>query len=473
MTTRTHFLLILALCTPLPIHAAEEWWPQFRGPNAAGVSDSATPPREFGPGTNQLWKAAVPAGSSSPCVWENRVFLSAFEDGKLWTLCLDRENGELLWKRDTQAAQIEEFHPTEGSPAAYTPATDGTRVVSYFGSCGLICHDFDGKELWRHELPTAVTMGSFGSGGSPVIVDGRVLVNRDQAMNSSLLAVDLETGKTAWEAQRPDAPQSFSTPVYWKNRGADEVVMAGGIKLKGYDLKTGEERWSLAGMPAVTCSTPVLGEGMLFVAGWAPNGPDSLPKFDQMAEKADANKDGKITIEEARAAGTDTWFKSLDVNRDGVQTAEDIDLMGAAMAKGRNIALAVKPGGRGELGEDHVVWTRERGLPHVPSPPPYKGRVYLIKDGGMFSCFDATTGEVYFEQERLGTRGAYYASPVAADDRIYVASLEGIVTVLKAGGTSPDILHQADFEERIIGTPALVGDKLYLRTASSLYAFGE
>lgn len=474
MMKTTLSLLALALAATTSLPAADDWWPQFRGPNAAGISDSSKPPVEFGPGANQLWKVAVPAGSSSPCIWEDRIFLTAFEDGKLWTLCLQRSDGRLLWKRDAKAMRLEDFHPAEGSPAASTPVTDGERVVSYFGSCGLICHDLEGKELWRYEMSPAITAGSFGSGGSPFIAQGLVFVNRDQATDSSLLAVDLMTGEKAWQTARPDVQQSFGTPIYWNNEGADEIVMSGAVKLKAYDLKTGKERWSLDGMPSFTCTTPVLGDGMLYFAGWSPSKAENeIPTFEQLAAAADANKDGTITLEESKAAGADAWFKAMDTNADGVQTAEDIELMQAAIARGQNVLLAVKAGGKGELTEKHVAWKQVRGLPYVPSPLYYKGRVYLIKDGGLFSSFDAKTGEVHFQQERLGTRGAYYASPVAANGTIYVASLEGVVTALKAGSKEPEILHQIDFKERIAGSPALVDDKLYLRTASSLYAFGE
>jgi hypothetical protein len=119
-----------------------------------------------------------------------------------------------------------------------------------------------------------------------------------------------------------------------------------------------------------------------------------------------------------------------------------------------------------------VVWNATRGLPYVASPLCYQGRVYLVKDGGLVSCFDARTGEPFYLQERLSkAEGTYYASPVAADDRIYLASLKGVLTVIKAGGSSPEIIHQADFKERIDATPALVGDRVYLRTRTKLYAF--
>ena len=192
----------------------------------------------------------------------------------------------MLWNREARAETIEEFHPEEGSPAASTPATDGKRVVSYFGSCGLVCYDVKGRELWQSTLPVAQTAGGFGSGTSPLIAAGLVIVNRDQSKDCSLLAVDLKTGRTVWEAPRPDVTQSFGTPIFWKNDGADEVVMSGSLKLKGYDLKTGAERWTLGGMPSFTCTTPVLGDGMLFFAGWAPGKePGSFPSFEDLAAR--------------------------------------------------------------------------------------------------------------------------------------------------------------------------------------------
>ncbi len=467
-------LLAIALSAAFTAGGAESWWPQFRGPNASGVSESAKPPTDFGPGTNQLWKISVPSGASSPCVWRDWIFLTGFEDGKLLTLCYQRSDGKLLWKQDAPVETIEEYNASEGSPAASTVATDGERVVSYFGSCGLVCYDVKGKELWQHRLPVAQTAGGFGSGTSPVIAGKLVLVNRDQVKECSLLAVDLRTGKKAWEAARPDVQQSFGTPIVWKNGGVDEVVMSGSFKLKGYDLKTGAERWTLGGVSSFCCTTPVIGDGLLFYAGWAPGKePGSFPSFEDLLKSSDKNHDGVITRDEAEAAGWGGFFKAFDSNGDGKITAEDIVVMKERMAKGENVLIAVKPGGQGELSAEQVVWKQTKGLPYVPSPLHYHGRVYLVRDGGMVSSFDAKTGQPYYQQERIDAIGSYYASPVAANDRIYVVSLNGRVTVLAAGGDQPKILHQADFGERISATPALIGKTIYLRTASALFAFGE
>jgi len=469
------FTVVSLICTMRVGAADEAWWPMFRGPNASGVSDTAKPPAKFGPAENVAWSVNIPSAPSSPCVWGERIFLTTFSEGKLETRAYNRADGKLLWTRAAPSEKLEEFHPTEGSPAASTPVTDGRHVVSYFGSCGLVCHDFKGKELWRHPLPTILSPGSFGSGGSPMIKGGLVLVGRDQVGASSLLAVDLETGSKVWEAPRADVGPGFGTPITWKNGGSDEVVMPSALKLKSYDVKTGQERWSLAGMPATVCTTPVTGDGLLFFGGWGPGKePGSGPTWEWLAGQFDKNKDGAITPDEVKGTKMETFFRSLDFNRDGKITKEDMDKFQEMLAKGENVIVAVKPGGKGELGESAVAWKQTKGLPYVASPLYYQGRVYYIKDGGMVSCFEAATGKVIYQQERLNNAaGSYYASPVAADGRIFVVSLDGKVTVLRAGTELPEILHQVDFKERIAATPALVGRQIFLRTDKKLYALGH
>src|SRR2546422_9910952 len=149
-------------------HASENW-PMFRGPNGAGVSETARPPFKFGPDENVSWKVEVPSSPSSPCVWGERIFLTTFADGKLETRCYSNNDGKLLWARPVPADKLEEFLPSEGSPASATPATDGKRVVSYFGSFGLVCYDPDGREIWRHPLAVGGTGGGCGAGRFPFI----------------------------------------------------------------------------------------------------------------------------------------------------------------------------------------------------------------------------------------------------------------------------------------------------------------
>src|SRR5262249_1635404 len=153
-------------------------------------------------------------------------------------------DGKLVWSKSVNPTQLEEFHRSDGSPAAATPATDGKHVVSYFGSFGVVAYDTKGKELWQYPMPVAQTIGGYGSGTSPLLVGDHVVINRDVLTNASLVSINLQTGKKEWECSRPGNTTSYGTPVLWKNNGVDEVITPGCLILNGYDLKSGKIRWT-------------------------------------------------------------------------------------------------------------------------------------------------------------------------------------------------------------------------------------
>jgi outer membrane protein assembly factor BamB len=324
----------------------------------------------------------------------------------------------------------------------------------------------------RLELPRARTFGGFGSGTSPLIAGERVILSRDVLNGAAVIALELKTGRKLWETARPDSPTSYSTAICWERDGSREVIVAGALALKAYDLLTGSERWQVRGIPPAPCTTPVLGESMLFFAGWGPGKSDApLPTWESRLAEWDKDQDGVLTVEEF--GWGPAMFRSGDTNEDGKLEAGEWNALLSFAQKGENVLLAVKPGGQGDVTETHVAWKATRGLPYVPSPVYYDGRVYMVKDGGLISSFDARTGEPAYVQERIpDAAGSYYASPVAADGRIYLVSLQGKLTVLSAGGDHPSVIHQSAFGERIAATPALVGEELYLRSATHLYAFG-
>ncbi len=457
--------------TPAPAQAAGNW-PQFRGPNGSGVAPDADPPVDFSATNGVRWRVAVPRSPSSPCVWRQAIFLTTCLADQLETRCYDARDGRLRWSRAIRPERLEGFNPELGSPAASTPATDGRHVVSYFGSFGLVCYDLAGAERWRHPLPVAVSGGNYGTGTSPILAHDLVLLDRAQDRNSSLLAVEVDTGQTRWEAPRPEATGSFGTPVLWRSAGVEEVVLPGSARLEAYAVRTGQPRWQLAGVTGFACTSPVVGDGLLFFAGWSPGKADApWPSWQTFLEQHDKNKDGEVTFDELEA-GSRHFMSGLDVDHDGKITKADWDRILARAAASENNLIAIRPGGHGDISHTHVAWKATRGLPYVPSPLFYQGRLYLLRDGGMLSSFDAKTGRAEYSQERLGALGSYYASPVAAAGRIYVASLDGRLTVVRAGGAQPEVLHQTDFGERILATPALVGTQLYVRTDAHLYAFG-
>ena len=457
------FALCLALALAPTLRAD---WNQFRGPGGSGVADDQKPPVKFGPKENLAWKVAVPPGASSPIVVGDTLVLTAFEDGKLFTIAYSRADGKVLWRADAGAKKIEQFHPTEGSPAAPTPASDGKTVVVYFGSCGLIAYDFGGKELWRFDLPVAETNNEFGTGVSPIIADGLVLLARDLSKNSAVYAVDLATGSQKWKAERPKARTAYSTPGLREANGKTELVVPGGASLTGYNLKTGAELWAISKLPAVACTTPVMFKDTLIYAAWAPGGEDfKLPTFDEILKLAGDEKIGHLTKEGAAKTPFGNFFDNNDPNKDGKITREEWAENMKVLATGENRAVALKPGGKGE-----VAWTHTKGLPYVPSPIVYRDRVYLLKDGPLLTCLDAKSGkQVYSERVNAGPR--YYASPVAANGHIYIAGLDGTVAVIEADGSDPIVAHSVKLAEGVRTTPAIAGDTLYIRSDKFLYAF--
>ena len=469
------FLLFCLTFIPFAHSADPAQWPQFRGLNAAGTSDATTVPKEIAPEKNVLWKVALPAGASSPAIWGNEIYLTAFDQDKLWTLCLNRTDGKELWRREAPAAKIEEFHHTEGSPAASTPALTAERVVSYFGSCGLFCYDHAGNLQWKIDFPCAETLAKFGSGTSPIVADGVIYLARDVVQNPELVAVELASGKVLWRKPRPHSPSAYSTPVIWKHAGGTDLVVTGVGKMNGYDPATGDERWAVNIGPATSCTTPVATPELLFFAGWSPGSaadPESaFPKFDALLAQMDKDKDGQLSREEVAPSPLANFFDNNDANGNGFIESAEWEQLVKFTSVGKNIAMAVKPGGKGDITESHVVWKQNKNLPYVPSPVLVNGKLLIVKDGGIATAFEPASGKITNKSERIGGTGNYYASPIAIGDVIYLASLDGVVSTVRVGEKF-ELLHRGTFGERIWGTPAVADGKLYLRTASALYAFG-
>src|SRR5262245_54309975 len=458
-------------------HSADQSlpWSQFRGPNGSAIAENQNPPTEIGPEENVKWKVPVPSGISSPIVVGDKLMLTAFEDGKLYTIAFRRTDGKELWRADAKAQQIEKFHKTEGSPAASTPATDGQHVVSYFGSCGLICYDLAGKELWRHELPTASTGGDFGTGVSPIIADGLVILVRDVLEGAKILALDVGTGAVRWESSR-QSPTSYSTPVIWNTSSGKQVAAAGHARITGYDLLSGAEKWTVAGIPSACCTSPCIADGTLYFAGAASAGGDEdksaqMPTYDSMLKQLDKDNDGAISREEGEKAFAG-FFDNQDANKDGKVSRDEWDAIMKFMSEGKSAGFALKAGGSGDVTNTHILWNKSKGLPYVCSAIVYQGQFVMVKDGGVVTAYDAKTGDEIY-QKRAAATGTYYASPVAASGHIYFTSLnDGTVTVLKAGVDKPEVVSQnPPLGERVSASPGIADNTLYIRTASHLYAF--
>lgn len=457
-------------------HGAEQplVWPQFRGPNGSGVADDQKPPLEIDSKKNLKWKVPVPSGLSSPIVAGDMLVMTAFDEGKLYTVAYDRTNGREIWRTEARAKQIEAFHKTEGSPAASTPATDGKQIVSYFGSCGLFCYDLNGKELWKVQMPPAELIGEFGSGVSPIIAEDIVVLVRDQKKDSRIYAFDLATGAIRWEHNRK-SPLSYCTPIVWTTSEDQQIVAAGHARIVGYDLKTGTEKWSAGNVPSGCCSSPVIAGNILFFAGGSAGESEDIepqmPSFDSMLVDLDKDKDGALSRDEAERA-FEGFFDNQDANKDGRITRDEWEAISKLYSEGKNSAFALRLGGNGDVTESHVLWKQTKGLPYLPSAIAYRGKYIMVKDGGIVTVYDASTGERTF-YDRAAQSGTYYASPVAANGHVYLTSLEGALTVLKVNGGDLVVVTSAILGERTAATPAIADDTLFMRTEQHLYAFAE
>jgi outer membrane protein assembly factor BamB len=462
-------------------------WPQFRGPNGSGVCHECRPPVAFGPGRHQLWKVSVPPGHSSPVLWDDHVFLTAVEGGRLWTIALRARDGRERWRRPAPVEVLETVHAFN-SPAAPTPATDGERVYVYFGSFGLLAYDFAGKEVWRHPLETPPT--KYGTASSPIVRGEHVIVQRDgNSTASEVRAVDRRTGRTAWAAARPTLKESYSTPMLWGHPRGEDLIAIGNGRVTAYDPANGRERWSANGVTRQPAALAVAGDGLLFVSSpGAGGGEVDVPAWSDLLRDHDANGDGALASGEVpETVGVHLRkevprdvpgnFLSIrfilgvtDKDKDGITTQAEWDAFGAMRAANQSNVLAVRPGGDGDVTETHVAWKGLRGIPEMPSPLLYRGRLWFVRDGGILTSYEPATGRVVLEPQRLGTGGQYAASPIGAGGRIYTASVDGTIAVFDARD-SLEVLSRNDLGERIAATPAMGGDTLYVRTEKHLWAF--
>lgn len=291
-------------------------WPQFRGPGGLGIAaGNKSLPAEFDQSKNAIWRCAVSRGHSSPCVWGDRIFLTGRVDDKLETICIDRESGEVLWRRSAPATALERVHRVN-SPATPTPATDGERVFVFFGSYGLLCYDFEGAERWTR--PLTATGNTFGTAVSPIIAGDYLIFSCDQNKGSYLEAIDRKTGETVWKTDRSQFKANWSTPMYWRNGDVDELVVYGIWWLTAYDLKDGSLRWSVPGLADEPAITPVTGDGLVYVTSYnMKTNPEALglPKFADLLRDFDADGEGDHPLP--------GFFRFLDVNKNGKLTEKE------------------------------------------------------------------------------------------------------------------------------------------------------
>ncbi len=426
---------------------AQANWPQFRGPGASGVSEGGPAPATWNgeKATNLKWKTAIPGlGHSSPVTWGNKVFITTAvtsgakdetryglygdvapvkDDPKhTWKVyALDSQTGKILWERIASEGLPKVKRHPKSTHADSTPVTDGKYLVVLFGSEGLYCYNLKGKLLWKQNLGV-LDAGWFYDpdyqwehGSSPIIYKNLIIIQADVQNDSYIAAFDIKTGKQVWKTGR-DEISSWGTPTVYEGKTRAELIANGSKAIRGYDPLTGKELWRLSPNSEITTPTPFVAHDLIFVtSGYAPVQP----------------------------------------------------------------IYAIRPGANGDISlkdgkesNEFIAWSKKRGGPYMPTPVVYGDHLYTCSNQGVFTAYNALTGERVY-QERLGGKGgAFTASPIASDGKIYLSSEDGDVFVVKAG-PKYELLATNPVGEVMMATPAMSNGLFIVRGVKHLFAFGE
>lgn len=428
---------------------AAQNWPGFRGPGASGIADGPDLPAtwDLDAGRNILWKTKLPGlAFSSPIVWDNRVFVTTAvsDDPKdfrvglygdvepstdrarhTWkVMALDARTGKVLWDQTAHAGIPRSKRHTKNTQASPTPVTDGRFVVAWFGSEGLFAYTVEGKLAWKKDLGVLNSGWFFdpdyewGVAASPIIYKGLVILQVDIQKGSFIAAFDVATGAERWRTPREEIP-SWGTPNVFEGKNGAELVTNATKAIRAYDPATGKELWRLTGTnfnSETTSSTPILHDGLIYIS----NGyPPVQPVF------------------------------AIRLGSRG-----DISL------------------GEGKRSNDAVAWSHARGGTRNPTPLAYGGLLYTVAENGILTVYDAKTGETSYRQRVAKTPTAHSAAPVMANGRIYLATEDGDVYVIKAGPKF-ELLGVNKMGEWMMATPAIARGVFYVRTANHLVAIAD
>ena len=421
-------------------------WTGFRGNAAAGVADGQGVPTDWNValGKNIQWKTPVPGiATSSPVIWENQVFAVTAVSGKgdnsmriglygdvgsvddesihsFRVYGLDLQTGKVHWEKEVASKVPAVKRHFKSTQANASPVTDGKVVVSLFGSIGLmVCHDFQGKEVWRTDIGIQDSGWFFdrsfqwGHAASPAIYKDKVIVQADNQDQSFIAAYNLKTGQQVWRTNRDDVP-TWGSPTVYEGSGRDEVVTNGTL-VRGYDAATGKELWHLGPNSDITVATPVLYKNTFIVTG------GYSPVTPVYAIRAGSN--GDLTLSE----GSDS--------------------------------------------SDAIAWSKGRGGTYMPTPIVYDGLLYTCNNDGRLTCYDAGSGEQVY-RARISGRPSFSASPVASDGRLFFASEDGDVHVVKAGRSFEELAVNP-MDEVIMSTPAISDGVMVVRTVGHVYGIGS
>jgi outer membrane protein assembly factor BamB len=464
---------------------ADEEWGRFRGPNGTGISETANLPVDFGPEKGVVWKTPLPPGHSSPVLTRTRIFMTAHTEEKagqkLLVLALDRKTGKVLWQKEVPRTHKGRLENVNG-PASPTPVTDGQNVYVFFQDFGMLAFDAGGREKWR--LPLGPFNMFYGFGASPILVDDKIILPVDQDLNSYLIAIDKNTGRTKWKVDRPQVISGYSTPtVYQPKNGPKQIIVPESFQLSSYSVEDGKRIWWVRGLACEMKSVLSYDDEYLYINGWGfpqnqPGRQVATVPFEEGLKRYDKNNDGQIAKDEItgdepmdKMLSPKYGFDAFDLGRDGKLNAKEWDVFRAMLAS-ENGLLAIRLGGQGDMTEKSIRWRYQRPVPQVPSTLLYRGSLFMVNDSGILISFDPITGNVIKQGRLKGAIDKYFASPVGADGKVYLISQDGTVSVVKAAGEW-EVLAVNPLGDEVFATPAIADRMLYIRTRGALYCFAK
>jgi len=452
--------------------SAQEW-PRFRGPNGAGTSASVGLPDSFGPEENLRWRTELPPGHSSPVLGEGTVFVTGADEKGLVVACLARDTGAVRWERRLERARTQEVYKANGA-ATPTPATDGANVYAFFPELGLVSFDAQGKERWR--LPLGPFVNFYGMAGSPILAGNSVVLLCDQQQGSFLVCADATSGKERWRTERKGIVEGWTTPVLLPASAPKTILVSGTYFLCAYSLDTGKELWRQGGVGYNPISSPFVWERaapeqpLLFTCTpfHAEGGP--MPTFEALTDENDGDEDGRLSKAELSKSWLAEHFGWIDTSRDGFIDVDEWTFVADGVSTKDHGLVAFRVGDGTKAPEE--AWRHKRSLPSIATPLLADGVVYVVKEGGMLTRLDATSGKELGFTRIQEAQGQIDASPVTADGKIFLATTEGRVVVLSAG-SEPKVLASCELGETIHATPAIGGGALFVRTEKALYCFAR
>ena len=389
------------------VHA--ENWPCWRGPRGDGTCIEENVPTQWDPAV-ALWKTELPGkGHASPIVWGNRMFTvtALVETKERVLLCLDRNSGQILWQRTVVKGPLEKLHK-ENSYASGTPATDGQQVYVTFrvgDEIVVAAHDFaSGEQLWL--VRPGTHDGGWGFSNEPVLYKDKVIVDGDSKGESFLIALGRENGATHWRIDRTNKGISYSAPLIREMAGRIQMIQCGDRCVASFDPDTGEPLWKVDGPSQEFVATPVYSEkaGLVFISSSWP----------------------------------------------------------------RRVLLAIRPDGRGNVTDTHIVWRDKKGAPYVPSMIIADDFLLSVNRSGVAFCYEATTGKVHWE-EKLGR---HHASPLLIEGLVFLINDSGEVNVIKPG-VAFERIAKYELGEMCYASPAISDGQVFLRGFKHLFCFGQ